>query len=115
MPVKMSDYGKQWKEVAKAVKDKAGWKCEFCGIPHGTELIGNKGKPYKVCLTTAHLGATKHNKTDYSNLKVLCNRCHLREDHQDHIENAKRSRRRKKLEKQPLLEGFECLTYLNNK
>lgn len=107
MPVDMKRYPKNWHEIAKAVKDKANWKCEFCGIAHGTLQIGVKGRAYNVILTVAHVGDNKHDKMDTTNLKALCQPCHLRLDIKEHVANAKETRRKKKLAVQPILAGLE--------
>lgn len=103
MPIDLKIYPSNWKSIAKACKDKANWKCEQCGIAHGELRIGVNDRLYKVVLTAAHVGENKHNKMDCSNLKALCQRCHLREDKDDHVANRKRNRRYKKLQIQPEL------------
>ncbi len=105
MPVDISRYPKNWKQLTKQLKDACGWKCQWCGIAHGSIRKGRNGQ-YKVILTTAHIGENKHDKMDTSNLQVLCQVCHLREDGKEHAENAKVTRRKKKLAVQPLLDGF---------
>lgn len=108
MPVNLKKYPPNWKQIAKQVKDKAGWKCEFCGIQHGQIAISiTKGTPYQIILTVAHCGDNKTNKLDTSNLKALCQPCHLRLDVDEHTANAKATREKKRLAKQPLLEGME--------
>lgn len=103
MPMIRKLYPANWDAIAKACKEKAGWKCEFCGIAHGETTTSVKGKTYKVVLTAAHIGENRHNKMDCSNLKALCQSCHLKEDLQDHVANRKRNRRYKKLQIQPEL------------
>ena len=61
----------------------------------------------KIVLTTAHLGAPhadgrpgdKHDKMDCrdENLVMLCQRCHLRYDRDEHSKNAAATRRRKRV------------------
>lgn len=61
-----------------------------------------KGKWYPVVLTVAHIGATKpdgsrgdkHDKHDVrdENLKAECQRCHLKRDLNDHVENRRNGR-----------------------
>lgn len=65
----MSKYPDNWKEIAKAVKDRNNWKCERCG--HENDL-----KTGHV-LTVHHLDGNKSNCQDW-NLAALCQRCHLR-------------------------------------
>ena len=45
-----------------------------------------------VVLTVAHLDHTPEN-CEPSNLRALCQRCHLRYDHEHHMENARATRR----------------------
>lgn len=54
-----------------------------------------RGKMIKIILTVAHLDHnTKNNKK--SNLKALCQKCHLAHDAALHAENARRTRNKKK-------------------
>lgn len=108
MPMNRSKYPENWEEISLARRTAANWQCEWCGRKQGQEVIGVKGKPYKVVLTVAHLGVSfpdgtpgdKHNKHDVrpDNLAALCNSCHLRYDHADHIQHAKETRERKNKE-----------------
>ncbi len=96
-------YPENWKAISLAIRERAGWRCEWCnaenGLPH--PVTGSK-----VVLTVAHLGiskedgspGSKHDKFDVrpDNLAALCQRCHLNYDRADHIANAKRTRRLKK-------------------
>ena len=61
-------YPKDWKEIAKAAKDAAGWKCERCGHPHEVAT--------GYVLTVHHLDFHPKNNQPW-NLAVLCQRCHL--------------------------------------
>lgn len=65
----MSEYPDNWKEIAKRIKDAAGWKCERCGHPHEVETY--------YILTVHHLDGNKANCEDW-NLAALCQRCHLK-------------------------------------
>ncbi len=96
-----SRYPANWKEISLKIRaERAGWRCEWCNAENG--------KPHpvtgsKVVLTVAHLGTpypdgtpgNKHDKHDIrpENLAALCNYCHLNFDREDHIANAKRTRR----------------------
>lgn len=64
----MSEYPKDWDEIAKALKKKHGWKCERCRKPHS-----RKGW---YILTIHHLVPDKSLCEEW-NLAVLCQRCHL--------------------------------------
>jgi hypothetical protein len=63
------DYPPDWPEVAKRVKERAGWCCERCGHPHDVAA--------GYMLTVHHLDMNKANCEDW-NLAALCQRCHLR-------------------------------------
>lgn len=109
MPVDMSRYPDTWKEISEFIRfDRAGGRCECdgecgthkerCKARHGME---HPDTGSKVVLTTAHLGyetGDKHDKMDVrpENLKAMCQRCHLIFDLDEHIQNAKETRSRKK-------------------
>lgn len=61
-------YPPDWPEIAKRIKDAAGWKCERCGHPHDV--------PNHYVLTVHHLVPNKSLCEDW-NLCALCQRCHL--------------------------------------
>ena len=63
------DYPPNWDDIARGVKDHAGWKCERCGHEHDFES-GH-------VLTVHHLDGRKSNCVKW-NLAALCQRCHLR-------------------------------------
>lgn len=98
MPVDWSRYPPNWKEIRAKILDRAKHACEWCGAknyePH--PVTGSK-----VVLTTAHLGTAfpdgtpgdKHDKMDVreENLAALCQRCHLRYDIAEHLQNRRRS------------------------
>ena len=61
-------YPPDWPEIAKAVKDAAGWRCLRCGYPHDV-ASGH-------VMTVHHLDGDKSN-CRWWNLPALCQRCHL--------------------------------------
>lgn len=61
-------YPKDWPEIARQVKERAGWKCERCGHEND-RLTGH-------VLTTHHLDGNGANCEPW-NLAALCQRCHL--------------------------------------
>ena len=77
MPIKPENRGRyptNWKEIRAAILERAGNKCEFCGIENYAVRDGSR-----VVLTIAHLDHTpEHNNPD--NLRALCQRCHNRND-----------------------------------
>jgi hypothetical protein len=110
MPMDRSRYGTNWEKVSRTIRRIAGWRCEFCGVANGSPL--RSGRPGKVVLTVAHLGAPlatgqgwvegcKHDKHDVrrENLKAACQACHLALDLPDHIAHARETRQRKRHER----------------
>ena len=68
MPWKRERYPGDWNEIARQVKERAGWKCEHCGHPHDP-ATGH-------VLTVHHLDGNPENCAP-ENLVALCQRCHL--------------------------------------
>ncbi len=114
MPVDMSRYPKDWKKISLSIRVRSRGRCECvgeCGLHEGRcDAINYEPHPIttsKVILTVAHLGidypdgrkGNKHDKMDVrrKNLKAMCQRCHLVFDLQEHLENARATRRRKTL------------------
>lgn len=94
MPIKPENrnrYPTDWKKIRERILARAGNRCEFCGIENHT--LNERGK--MVVLTIAHLDHTPENCTD-SNLRALCQRCHLSYDARHHAENARKTRLDKK-------------------
>lgn len=83
-----SKYPKNWKDIATAVKERANWTCEFCGVKHGARgardidnvwhdidsidsynssygdaLFGDYPKIIEIVVTAAHLGIDKPDGT----------------------------------------------------
>ena len=106
MPVDWSKYPPDWKAIVARVAERAGGRCECqgeCGLckpGERCEAVNRQpsqltGRP--VTLTTAHLDHdTTHN--DLSNLRHLCNGCHIRLDAEHHRRNATRTRIRRREE-----------------
>jgi len=63
-----SRYPDNWKDIAKAVKDAADWKCIRCGKLHDPEN--------GYTLTVHHLDIDPSNCA-WWNIPALCQRCHL--------------------------------------
>ena len=112
MPVDMSRYPKDWKKISLSIRVRSRGRCECvgeCGLHEGRcDAINYEPHPIttsKVILTITHLGidypdgrkGNKHDKMDVrrKNLKAMCQRCHLVFDLQEHLENARATRRRK--------------------
>ena len=99
MPIDYSEYPPNWfTELRPAVLDRAGHQCE--GSPAYPDCRAQNYAPHpvtgtNVVLTIAHLDHDKTNN-DLSNLAALCQRCHLRHDIWQHIENRKYGRNSKR-------------------
>lgn len=118
MPIDYADYPPNWKsEIRPAILERAGHKCEFCGVPDrwyrttwgGVDSVMKPGsaelftasedyaagggpKPVLIVLTIAHLFDKNPMNCHPKNLAALCQRCHLNHDAEDRAE----SRRKKK-------------------
>ena len=80
-----SKYPADWEEIARKVKDEAGWKCERCGQKHDTATG-------KTILTVHHLDRDPSN-CKRENLIALCAVCHL----QDEAKARRRERQKNQL------------------
>ena len=49
------DYPAQWEQMAGAAKERAGWRCERCGVRHGQMAVNRHGVLYVVRLAAAHV------------------------------------------------------------
>ena len=126
MPIKPENaarYPKDWKQIRKEVLERAGHKCENCGlanyvvgyrekdgtfVPLGSswdsagmsaaDLVDGK-RVFKIVLTVAH---RNHQPEDCGepgnrpNLAAWCQRCHLAYDNAHHMRNAHQTRRNRK-------------------
>lgn len=79
----------EWLAIRERILERAGNKCEQCGIENYTPL-----KTWKVVLTIAHLDGLLEDHTD-ENLAALCQRCHNVLDAPQRAVNAARTRRSK--------------------
>ena len=113
MPIKPENktrYPKDWKAISNAIRARSGGRCECegeCGLhrthPGPRRCVELHGEPAKwakgkIVLTVAHLDHTPEN-CDEKNLKAMCQRCHLRYDHDHHQRNAYETRRKGKVAK----------------
>jgi 5-methylcytosine-specific restriction endonuclease McrA len=77
MPMKREKYPDNWDEIAAAIKEATGWKCQSCGKQ--CYLPGVKVSDTRFVLTVAHVN---HVESDCrpENLVAACSVCHLRYD-----------------------------------
>lgn len=84
-------YPADWPAIARAVKERARWRCE--GSPAYPDCLAIHGRPHPVTgslvvLTTAHLDHCKPNCAP-DNLRAWCQRCHLAYDLPRHLHNRR--------------------------
>lgn len=101
MPIKPENrlrYPKDWKRIRAGILSRADDCCE--GSPQFPECRVRNYSEHpvtgsRVVLTIAHLDHTPEN-CEPSNLKAMCQRCHLAYDHEHHQRNAAATRKRGK-------------------
>ena len=95
MPMEKGRYPSDWRLIAQAVKEAAGWRCQQCGkqCRKPGERLGTPGKAGHQWTLTVHHRDHKPENCSTENLVALCAPCHLRADAAWHAE-----RRRKKKE-----------------
>lgn len=99
MPIKdKSRYPSNWKEIRQRILERANNCCEFCGVENHT-MRWNGKKDVKIVLTIAHLDNVPEH-CDESNLRALCQKCHLTYDAKFHAQNAKKTRLENKYKNQ---------------
>ncbi len=79
-----ADYPPNWRQLARQCKERAGWRCEQCGIAHGALRLSNAGQLYIVYLAATHLHHDPENQEAI--LQALCQRCHMRYDAKQHAQ-----------------------------
>ena len=96
MPVDWSLYPPDWKEIALAVKEAAGWKCQECG-----RQCRRPGEPFTTHRNTLTVSHQDHNpmNCEPENLRALCAPCHLRYDRQHHAEMRRNNGKRNNAER----------------
>ncbi len=77
MPMDRSKYPDNWDDIAAAVKEAAGWKCEKCKLQ--CRFPGDEFDTHKRTLTVAHINHVESDCRD-ENLVALCPACHLAYD-----------------------------------
>jgi hypothetical protein len=69
-------YPRNWRKLARACKERAGWQCKECFVQHGTLRISWAGRPYPVYMVAAHKLHDPFNPSP--DLVCVCPRGHWR-------------------------------------
>jgi len=77
MPMNRALYPANWEEIAFAVKETAGWRCQECG--KACYQPGERVITRRLVLTVHHRDGNPGN-CESDNLVALCAPCHLRAD-----------------------------------
>lgn len=101
--MKKADYPHFWPALSRMIRRRAGNQCECegeCGLHPNKRCEELNYQPAKwangkIVLTVAHLDHDTWNSR-LSNLKAMCNRCHLRYDCALHVAHARAKRRSKR-------------------
>lgn len=68
-------YPRNWRELARECKERANWRCEKCGIAHGTPRLSLwTGNLWPVYLQAAHVNHDQ--ESEAPELVAVCPRCH---------------------------------------
>lgn len=135
MPMKRELYPQDWDDLARAIKDEAGWICQHCGKPcrrpdqswpefvldllteqnlwywltfeEITDKAGLSATVEKRQRFTLTVSHLNHDPSDCrrENLQALCSVCHLQHDVNFHVQSRQRNRYQQ-LEKQGQLNLF---------
>ncbi len=123
MPMNKADYPPDWPAISRRVREAAGQKCEWCGVPNGEVgardqfgrwhseddmegMNSSEGfalwpdgwpKTVKIVLTVAHVDRDKTNN-ERNNLAALCQKCHLNHDRPHHLAKTAETIRRRRQE-----------------
>jgi len=84
-----ANYPEDWPEIARGVKEHAGWRCERCGAAHDAE--------HGFTLTVNHMDMDPQNVAP-DNLAALCQGCHLYVQSRGLSRNGWKGQRQVKLE-----------------
>lgn len=97
MPIRLENknrYPRNWKEISLRIRDRAGNRCEQCGVGNGAHVERLGGRLVRVVLTVAHMDHQPENCAD-ENLKALCQKCHLNYDRFQHAATSRKTREQK--------------------
>lgn len=95
-PDQRARYPADWPAISRYIRSRAGNRCEGApGIYEDCRAANGEPHPVTgsmVVLTVAHLNHIPEDTRD-SNLRALCQRCHLTYDAKHHARNAEATRR----------------------
>lgn len=119
MPFHPERYPANWKAISLAVRERAGQRCEECGVPNGElgkrdktgiwwqedsihnlnsdegwELFGEFPDMIRIVLTVHHV-CQDPSCADEAHMKALCQRCHLAADTGMRVRHAAETRRKR--------------------
>lgn len=126
MPMRRDAYPADWEKISRKVREKAGWRCEACGVKNAAWIARQRDdrRIYRYCepdfagdqqwrpavrvvLSVHHIGiphpdgtpGDPHDKMDVrdDNLVALCQRCHFLADIKLHVSNRRHNRYLRKL------------------
>ncbi len=88
-PMQRELYPADWEEIATAIKEAAGWRCQTCG-----KQCRRPGEPFDTHRRTLTVAHRNHTPGDCrpENLIAECAPCHLIRDAAHHAETAARTR-----------------------
>lgn len=98
MPIKPENrrrYPRDWQQIRFRVLRRAQYRCEGSPVYPDCRAVQGETHPVtgsRVVLTIAHLDHTPEHCAE-TNLRALCQRCHLAYDHEHHQRTAYATRR----------------------
>lgn len=123
MPIDYRRYHPEWPSIRRQILDQADDCCEFCDVANGAvgardrhgawhdeddihgmnssvgaALFGDFPDMIRIVLTVAHVGDPDPGNVDPSNLRALCQRCHLNHDRPHNLAKAAATRERRRAE-----------------
>lgn len=101
MPMNRALYPDDWDDIATAIKEAAGWRCEHCG-----KQCRRPDEPFDTHKRTATVAHLNHCEADCrpENLACLCAPCHLAYDAPHKRLTRRVAKRIKRLASEPLFQ-----------
>jgi 5-methylcytosine-specific restriction endonuclease McrA len=85
MPMRRTLYPSNWDEISTAAKERAQWRCQICGAPHGANIIRDKHDPrrYEIVSNDADRSAEAFALTGNKVVRVVLTTHHAGVAHAD--------------------------------